>query len=66
MKSNVVHLRKPKTFSPAAALAMAQAMILSGRKHHDEGLVKMGQELLDRTNAELDGNASSRTGKPIR
>jgi hypothetical protein len=65
MKSNVVHLRKPKTFSPAAALAMARAMIRTGREHHDEALEKRGKELLDRTNAELDGNASSLTGKPI-
>jgi hypothetical protein len=30
MKSNVLHLGKPKPFSPAAALAMARAMTLSG------------------------------------
>ena len=66
MKSNVVHLRKPKPYSPAAALAMARMMILTGRKDHDEGLVKRGQELLDCTNAELDANASTLTGKPIR
>jgi hypothetical protein len=37
MKSNVVHLRKQKTFSPAAALAMGRAMIRLGRKYQNGG-----------------------------
>jgi hypothetical protein len=42
MNSNVLHLKKPKGFRPALALAMARAAMKLGRKRQDTGLAKAG------------------------
>ena len=53
MTSNVVHLRKPKRFRRAAALAMGRAMMRAGESSDDLQLAKLGKDLVARANAEL-------------
>jgi hypothetical protein len=43
-----------RPFSPAAALAMGRALILSGLKRGDPQLARAGKGLLAKANAELD------------
>jgi len=44
---------------PAVQRALAKAMIMSGRRHGDEGLVKLGRDLLQRaSNADLAANSA--------
>jgi hypothetical protein len=50
----IARKQQGKPFSPAAALAMGRAAILAGLKHGDPQLARAGQELLNKTNAELD------------
>lgn len=49
--SNVVYLRPPKQLNPAISRSMAAAFIIIGQDHQDHELVRMGKELLNRTDA---------------
>jgi len=52
MTSNVVYLRKPKRFKPAAALAMGRTMIRAGESSNDQQLAKLGRDLVAKADAE--------------
>src|SRR5581483_9683143 len=64
MKSNVLHLRKPKALRPAPALALARTAMRAGRKHRDPGLAAAGKDLLDQTNASLAPKESPNLSSP--